>query len=149
MMTATKTAFASLGLLCGLGFSITACPASLEEVTYHHVLTHTSGIGEMTDEELAPIDSNETALQVIGAWRDLARDLLMVAAGRPQLVAAVSQAEVLRRAAPEIDRRELIAFLALAGRIADGLRENAAPRLALEVAMLAWPRVVAPAPAAT
>ena len=31
MMTASKTAFASLGLLCGLGFLITACPASLDD----------------------------------------------------------------------------------------------------------------------
>ena len=30
-------------------------------------------------------------------------------------------------------------FIALLERIRDGLRENAAPRLALEVAMLAWP----------
>jgi hypothetical protein len=31
MMTASKTAFASLGLLCGLGLLITACPASLDD----------------------------------------------------------------------------------------------------------------------
>jgi DNA polymerase III gamma/tau subunit len=78
------------------------------------------------------------ALQVISAWRDLARDLLMVATGRPQLAAAEHGAE-LEQAARSIDRRTLVDFLGLAGRIADGLRENAAPRLALEVAMLAWP----------
>ena len=48
-----------------------------------------------------------------------------------------------------INREELIAFLVLAGRIADGLRENAAPRLALEIAMLAWPRTGAAAHAAS
>ena len=48
-----------------------------------------------------------------------------------------------------VDRRELIAFLELAGRIADGLRENAAPRLALEIAMLAWPQTGAAAHAAS
>ena len=31
MMTASKTALASLGLLCGLGLSVTACPASLDD----------------------------------------------------------------------------------------------------------------------
>jgi hypothetical protein len=54
----------------------------------------------------------------------------------------------VQRAAVEIHIRELIDFLVLAGRIGDGLRENAAPRLALEVAMLAWPRLAARAPAA-
>ena len=37
--------------------------------------------------------------------------------------------------------------MVLLGRITDGLRENAAPRLALEVAMLAWPRIAAAAAA--
>ena len=45
---------------------IVDCPASLADVTYHHVLTHTSGIGELTDEESAQIGSNEDALRVIG-----------------------------------------------------------------------------------
>ena len=31
MMTKSKTAFVSVALLCGLGFSITACPASLDD----------------------------------------------------------------------------------------------------------------------
>ena len=85
------------------------------------------------------------AQKVIGAWRDLARDLLMVAAGRPQLVAAVAQEGEMARVAELINRRQLIDFLVLAERIADGLRENAAPRLALEVAMLTWPRTGAAA----
>ena len=51
------------GSLCQ---GIEDCPASLEDVTYHQVLTHTSGIPEMSDEELAPIRSNEDALEVIG-----------------------------------------------------------------------------------
>ena len=31
MMTTSKTAFVSIALLCGLGFSVTACPASLDD----------------------------------------------------------------------------------------------------------------------
>ena len=42
------------------------CPASLADVTYHQVLTHTSGIGELTNEEGMQIQSNEDALRVIG-----------------------------------------------------------------------------------
>jgi len=51
------------GSLCQ---GIDGCPESLEDVTYHQVLTHTSGIPDMTDEELASIRSNEDALRVIG-----------------------------------------------------------------------------------
>ncbi len=45
---------------------IAGCPASLKDVTYHQVLTHTSGIPDLTDEQLGPIQSNEDALRVIG-----------------------------------------------------------------------------------
>jgi CubicO group peptidase (beta-lactamase class C family) len=45
---------------------IAECPSSLADVTYHQVLTHTSGIGELTEEESAQIGSNEDALRVIG-----------------------------------------------------------------------------------
>jgi hypothetical protein len=44
---------------------------------------------------------------------------------------------VARRCAPV----ELSAMLDLLERIAEGLRQSAAPRLALERAMLAWPRL--------
>jgi len=51
------------GSLCQ---GIADCPDSLVDVTYHQVLTHTSGIGELTDEEGVQIQSNEDALRVIG-----------------------------------------------------------------------------------
>jgi hypothetical protein len=69
----------------------------------------------------------------------------MAAAGRPKLVAAVADGEQIERAGRSVDRGQLIDFVVLAGRITDGLRENAAPRLALEIAMLAWPRTTAAA----
>jgi DNA polymerase-3 subunit delta' len=113
-----------------------------------HLLEGAAKLGMPPEEEADPSDEEAprqagaaqraAALLVIGAWRDLARDLLMLAAGRPQLAAA-EQGPELERAAMAIDRRTLISFLGLARRIGDGLRENAAPRLALEVAMLAWP----------
>ncbi|HEY8179561.1 MAG TPA: hypothetical protein VIH33_04100 [Candidatus Limnocylindria bacterium] len=86
---------------------------------------------------------------VVIAWRDLARDLLMAAVGRPELVAAVADGEQIERAGRSVDRGQLIDFVVLAGRITEGLRENAAPRLALETAMLAWPRTAAAAHAAS
>jgi D-alanyl-D-alanine carboxypeptidase len=51
------------GSLCQ---GISDCPASLADVTYHQVLTHSSGIGELTDEETMQIQSNEEALRIIG-----------------------------------------------------------------------------------
>ncbi len=42
------------------------CPDSLAQVTYHQVLTHTSGIGELTEKEGMRIHSNEDALRIIG-----------------------------------------------------------------------------------
>ena len=124
-----------------------------------HLLDEGAKLGSPPVEDADPPDEDApriagaaqraAALLVIGAWRDLARDLLIVAVGRPQLVTAVSQAEEVQHAAQAMDRSELIAFLGLLGRIADGLRENAAPRLALEVAMLAWPRLAAASPTAT
>ena len=51
------------GSLCQ---GISDCPDSLANVTYHQVLTHSSGIGELTSEEEMQIHSNEEALRIIG-----------------------------------------------------------------------------------
>ena len=51
------------GSLCQ---GIPECPDSLANVTYHQVLTHSSGIGELTPEEEMQIHSNEEALRIIG-----------------------------------------------------------------------------------
>ena len=51
------------GSLCQ---GITECPESLADVTYHQVLTHSSGIGELTPEEEMQIHSNAEALRIIG-----------------------------------------------------------------------------------
>jgi hypothetical protein len=81
----------------------------------------------------------EAALLIVEAWLGLARDLLMAAAGRPEIAATATLLPELQAAAARIDGRGMRDFLALLERIRDGLRQNAAPRLALEVAMLAWP----------
>jgi len=51
------------GSLCQ---GIPECPDSLTDVTYHQILTHTSGIGELTPEEGMQINSNADALRIIG-----------------------------------------------------------------------------------
>jgi DNA polymerase III gamma/tau subunit len=83
----------------------------------------------------------DAALLVVEAWTELSRDLLVAALGRPELARSADLHDdldaVARRCAPV----ELSAMLDLLERIAEGLRQSAAPRLALERAMLAWPRL--------
>jgi DNA polymerase-3 subunit delta' len=94
------------------------------------------------DEEPAPVAGSAqraAALLIVEAWQGLARDLLLAGAGRIELAAAAQLVDDLQLAAEGVVRPELVAFIALLERVADGLRANAAPRLALEMAMLAWP----------
>jgi len=79
------------------------------------------------------------ALLIVEAWLGLARDLLVAAAGRPQLAPANSLLPDLPELAGRLGLEPMRDFIALLERTRDGLRQNAAPRLALEVAMLAWP----------
>lgn len=80
------------------------------------------------------------AASIVGAWIDLARDLLVARADRSSLAPAGELAPDLEAVARRLDARDLAEVIRLLERIGDGLRENAAPRLALERAMLAWPR---------
>jgi DNA polymerase-3 subunit delta' len=95
-------------------------------------------IGDDEPVRLAGAAQRAAALLVVEAWRALARDVLMVRSGRPEVVGASHTVE-LTEAAARVDGEELVAFINLLERIAEGLRANAAPRLALERAMLAWP----------
>ncbi len=81
----------------------------------------------------------EAAALIVGVWRDLARDLMVTAIGTARTAPADSLLTGLAAAAARLDPEALSAFLELLERIDDGLRQNAAPRLALEMAMLVWP----------
>jgi hypothetical protein len=81
----------------------------------------------------------EAALLIADAWLGLARDLLLAAAGRPGIAASAALLPDLESAAREIGHARLSECITELERICDALRLNAAPRLALEVAMLAWP----------
>lgn len=80
------------------------------------------------------------ALLLIDAWSELARDLLVIAGERPELAIAAELLDGSTEAARRIGRRALAAFLRMLERVRDGLEQNTAPKLATEVAMLAWPR---------
>lgn len=86
------------------------------------------------------------ATLLVEAWLELTRDLLVVTAGRPDLAPGGELGPELAAAGQRLDPAGLGRMASLLERIHDGLRENAAPKLALEAAMLGWP-VVAEAPA--
>ncbi len=78
--------------------------------------------------------------RVVEVWTDLARDLLVAGAGRGDLAPSGELGD-LDALARRIPPAELTAMITLLERIAEGLRDYAAPRLAIERAMLAWPRL--------
>ena len=80
------------------------------------------------------------ALVIVEAWLTLARDLLVAAAGRPELAPSGELAPEVARIGPRLGIAGAGTMIRLLERIHDGLRENASPRLALETAMLAWPQ---------
>jgi MoxR-like ATPase len=97
-------------------------------------------VPESEEEARTPAAAQRAAATVlVGAWLDLARDLLVVAAGRPELAPGNELGSELATAGSRIRSDELVRFIGLLERIHDGLRENAAPKLALEAAMLSWP----------
>jgi DNA polymerase III gamma/tau subunit len=79
------------------------------------------------------------AASLVEVWLALGRDLLVAAAGLPAAANATEILPDLPATARRLDIAELIAFVRLLQRADEGLAQNAAPRLALEVAMLAWP----------
>lgn len=81
----------------------------------------------------------EAALLIVDAWLGLTRDLMVAAAGRPEIAESAALDPELPAIAQRLGVAAIRDFIALLERIRDGLRQNAAPRLALEVAMLAWP----------
>jgi hypothetical protein len=81
------------------------------------------------------------ALVIVEGWLGLARDLLVAAAGRPELAPGTELAPDVARIGPRLGSAAIIRAIRLLERIHDGLRENAAPRLAMEAAMLTWPQL--------
>lgn len=83
------------------------------------------------------------ALLLVEAWSELARDLLVIAGSRPELAIAAELLDGSAEAAHRVGQRALAAFLRRLERVREGLEQNTAPKLATEVAMLAWPRSAA------
>jgi DNA polymerase III delta prime subunit len=93
------------------------------------------------DEPVSAGAQRGAAVVVIDAWLDLGRDLLVARAGRAAIAPATELLTGLEAAAGRIGQKELLACMRKLERIREGLLQNAAPKLAMEVAMLAWPSV--------
>jgi DNA polymerase III subunit delta' len=93
------------------------------------------------DESISAGAQRGAAVLIIDAWLDLGRDLVVARAGRPEIAPSRELLSGVEVAAARISQAELLACMAKLERIRDGLLQNAAPKLAMEVAMLAWPSV--------
>ena len=89
---------------------------------------------------VAPSAQRGAAMLIAEVWLALARDLLLAAAGRTSLAPSGELAPEIGRLGARIGTSPMVTMVRRLERIHDGLRENGSPRLALEVAMLAWPR---------
>ena len=81
----------------------------------------------------------DAAVLVVDAWLSLTRDLLVASVGRAELAPSRELGPELERLAGQVGAGSLIEMIGLLERIHEALRQNAAPRLALEAAMLTWP----------
>ncbi len=81
------------------------------------------------------------AAMIVDAWRSLARDLLVAAVGRPELAPSSELAPGLEEIALRVGAPALRESAHQLERVHAALEENAAPRLALEAAMLSWPNL--------
>lgn len=87
----------------------------------------------------------EAAILVVDAWLSVTRDLLVASVGRAELAPSRELGPELERLAGGTGPGPLREMSGLLERIHEALRQNAAPRLALEAAMLRWPFVSPPA----
>jgi hypothetical protein len=94
---------------------------------------------EPGDGRVATAVQRGAALQITEAWLGLARDMIVAAAGRPELAPAAEIIPQLPEVAAGIGVDRLMVAARRLERVHAGLLDNAAPRLALEAAMLAWP----------
>jgi hypothetical protein len=78
------------------------------------------------------------ATAIVEAWISLARDLMVIKAGGTEGPTTELLPD-LPAAAAGLEAAQLGTFIGLLEEIHAGLAQNASPRLALEVAMLAWP----------
>lgn len=87
-----------------------------------------------------PSERRRAAQSLLGVWRDVARDLLIVVCGGRAGLRDPAMLEELAAAGARVDPETLSAFLVRLERTAALLDGNANPELGLDVLVLGWPR---------
>ena len=81
----------------------------------------------------------ESVLAVLDLWEEWWRDLLLAAAGRPDLALNLDRLDKLSEESGQYQVRAVVRFLKALGRVRRQLQENVNPLLALEALMLELP----------
>jgi DNA polymerase III delta' subunit len=90
-------------------------------------------------------ERRRAVVQLVEAWRDLARDLAVVQRGDVGLVRDTALIDDLIAVAPSLAPGAAERFLAFLGRSGELLEANVGPELVLDSMLLAWPRPMAAA----
>jgi DNA polymerase-3 subunit delta' len=118
---------------------------SVRDLLDETVRLNPSPVEEAGDEARTPASAlRGAAAMLVEVWLSLTRDLIVAAAGRADLAPSHELAPDLAAVAGRIGSAPLVRMATLLETIHGGLREAAAPKLALEAAMLAWPLLPQP-----
>ena len=113
---------------------------SVRDLLDETVRMHRSPVDEADEETRTPASAQrQAATLLVEAWLSLTRDLFVAAADRVELAPSRELAPELGAVAGRIGAAPLAHMAAKLEQVRAGLVENAAPRLALEAAMLTWP----------
>jgi hypothetical protein len=80
-------------------------------------------------------------MRVLSAWRDLTRDLLVLADGGERHVRQVELLEELDAVVTRLDGAALVGFVAGLDVLTAAIEAYANPELVLDVLLLRWPRL--------
>jgi hypothetical protein len=80
------------------------------------------------------------ARQLLTVWRDVARDLTVAGLSGPRSINDTALLEELVAASARVAPGTVGAFLEKLDEIAESVAGNVSPELAIDVAILAWPR---------
>ena len=104
------------------------------------------GDGTAAGPSRVPATDRRRGVEVlIGLWTDVARDVVLVAAGGRGSVHDTVLLDEMVRIAGSISLGDVVAFLGRSARSAEWLASNVSPELILDALVLAWPRRIAAA----
>jgi len=101
--------------------------------------TDAEGPGAAPVPTVSPADRRRAAAALIAAWREVARDLAVVAAGGRAEIRDPELLEDFERVAAGLDRAGIAAFMGRLDGLGAAVEGYANPELVVDVLLLAWP----------